>query len=283
MAATDRAPPSPTALERQFWVGVARAFGGAILFSLPMFMTMEMWWLGFTMERERLALMLFLGIPLLVGLSHYIGFEATFGWLDDVVDAFVAYAVGFVAGGSVLLLFGVIEPGMAVDEIVGKVALQALAGAIGAMLAQNQFGQSTHSPSAERNVASYRGELFVMAVGSLFLAFNVAPTEEMVLIAYRMTEWHAVALAALSLLLMHAFVYAVRFTGEERRLPEKTPAWSLFLRYTVAGYAVALAMSVYALWSFGRLDGLALEPAAMATVVLAFPSAMGAAAARLIL
>lgn len=283
MAETDRPPPPPDALERQFWIGLARAFGGAILFSLPMFMTMEMWWLGFTMERERLALMLFLGIPLLVGLSHYIGFEETFGWVDDLVDAFVAYAVGFVAGGTVLLLFSVVEPGMALDEIVGKVALQALAGAVGAMLAQNQFGQSTDTPPAERNVSSYGGELFVMAVGSLFLAFNVAPTDEMVLISYQMTEWHAVVMAALSLLLMHAFVYAVNFAGEEKGQPETAPAWSLFLRYTVAGYAVAVAMSLYALWSFGRLDGLALEPAIMATIVLAFPAAMGAAAARLIL
>ena len=80
---------------RDFAVGLARAFGGAIIFSLPIFMTMEMWHLGFYMDRVRLILFLFLGIPLLVGLSHFAGFEATFGWKDDLLDAFVAYAVGF--------------------------------------------------------------------------------------------------------------------------------------------------------------------------------------------
>ena len=36
--------------ELRFAVDLLRAFGGAMLFSLPMLMTMEMWWLGFYME-----------------------------------------------------------------------------------------------------------------------------------------------------------------------------------------------------------------------------------------
>ena len=40
--------------ERDLWIGVARAFGGAIFFSLPLLMTMEMWWLGFYMDRLRI-------------------------------------------------------------------------------------------------------------------------------------------------------------------------------------------------------------------------------------
>ncbi len=58
--------------------------------------------------------------------SHYIGFEDTFSWLDDLVDAFVAYAVGFLAGGTMMVLFSVIEPGMSAHEIIGKIAVQAL-------------------------------------------------------------------------------------------------------------------------------------------------------------
>ena len=37
------------------------------------------------------------------------------------------------------------------------------------------------------------------------------------------------------------------------------------------------------LWTFGRVDGLGLAPILTATIVLAFPAAIGAAAARLIL
>ena len=57
----------------------------------------------------------------------------------------------------------------------------------------------------------------------------------------------------------------------------------VFLRYTVVGYALCLLISLYMLWTFGRTTGLSLEAIVMATVVLAFPAAIGAAAARLIL
>lgn len=268
---------------RIFRIGLARAVGGAIIFALPMLMTMEMWELGASMDRFRLALLLVLGVPLLIGLSHYIGFEDTIDWLDDGVDAFVAYAVGFVASAAVLTVFGVVGPDLTASGAVGMIALQALVGAIGALLAQNQFGLPEDEERMEGRVRTYAAELFVMAAGALFLAFNVAPTEEMVLIAHQMTAWHTLGLVVLSLTLMHAFVYAVQFSGQEPYDPDGTSGWSLFVRYTVAGYAVCLAISLYVLWSFGRLDGLGFQPALMAAVVLSFPAAIGAAAARLIL
>jgi hypothetical protein len=70
-----------------FAIGIARAFGGALIFSLPMLMTMEMWWLGFSATNLKLILLLLLTIPLLIGLSHYMGFEETFGFKDDALDA----------------------------------------------------------------------------------------------------------------------------------------------------------------------------------------------------
>jgi uncharacterized membrane protein len=65
-------------------------------------------------------------------------------------------------------------------------------------------------------------------------------------------------------------------------VPEGTPGWSVFLRYTVVGYAICLAISAYILWTFGRYAGLSYEMVTV-TIVLAFPAAIGAAVARLIL
>ena len=107
--------------DQNFGRGLARAFGGAIIFTLPMMMTMEMWWLGFYMNSLRLALLLALNIPLLIGLSYYVGFEDTFQLKQDVLDAFVAYAVGFIAAIPILYIFSVIEWGMSAQEIIGKI------------------------------------------------------------------------------------------------------------------------------------------------------------------
>ena len=265
-----------------FLIGLARAFGGAILFALPLLMTMEMWTLGSTMDELRLALFLAMMFPLLGGLAYYAGFEESFGWQDFVLHALVAYAVAFVAAGAVLLLLAVLTPGMSADEVVGKLALQALPGNIGAMLARSQLGARDEEQEEERRRDSYGGELFLAMIGALFLAFNVAPTEEIVLIAQMMTAWHAVALVAVSLLIMHAFVYAVEFRGQSALAPGISP-WSEFLRLTVVAYALALLVCLSVLWTFGRADGLAFPELLIETVVLGFPAAIGAAAARLIL
>lgn len=264
---------------RKFQIGVARAFGGAIIFSLPLMMTMEMWGLGAGMSNIRLAIFMFLAIPLLIGLSHYIGFEDTFSLKEDALDAFVAYAIAFVASSAGLLLLGIIQSGMSLDEVVSKVAVQVVPGSMGALLAQSQFGQNNKRVDRRRR---YRDELFIMGVGALFLALNAAPTEEMVVIAQQMTSWHKVALVLVSLVVMHAFVYSVEFSGASE-VPEGTSLWSVFFRFTIPGYAIALIISVYVLWTFGRADGVSFHQLVTTVIVLGFPAAVGASAARLIL
>ena len=272
---------SPT---RHFVVGLARAFAGALIFSLPLLMTMEMWALGVHMDDARLALFLMITVPLLIGLSYHAGFEDTFDLKEDAVDAFVAFAVAFLTSTIVLLLLGIIKIGMSPDEIIGKIAIQTVPGSIGALLAQTQLGvqRADESEEGEDVPPAYGSELFIMVVGALFLALNLAPTEEMVLIAYKMTEWHALGLILLSLLIMHGFVYAVEFRGGSQRAEHESLS-SVFLRFTVVGYTLALLISTFALWSFGELDGTSLRESILIVVVLGFPASIGAAAARLIL
>lgn len=273
-----------THTNKDFLVGLTRAFAGAILFSFPLIMTMEMWSLGFTVDRSRLALFMFLSIPLLVGLSYFIGFEDTSCLTDDIVDAFVAYAVGFVTSAAMLAIFNILNFKMSFDEILGKIAIQASIAAIGAMLAQSELGISRNdSEQSRRRNSSYFGEIFLMLVGALFLAMNPAPTEEIVLIGYKMSDWQLIFLAFFSMILMHAFVYKVEFRGQEERRPESSSLGSVFFRYTVVGYAVVLLAGFYILWTFGQTDNLNLEDKLKITVVMAFPGALGAAASRLIL
>ena len=267
---------------RQLAVGLARAFGGAIFFSLPLLMTMEMWWLGFYMDRLRLALFLVVIVPVLVGLSHYAGFEETGRWSDDVRDAFVALFVGFLTSGIVLALTGVLESGAPLRETMGQIVIEAIPASVGAVLAEALFGADQPGSERRKRETGYGGELFLMAAGAIFFAFNVAPTDEMVLVAVKTTGWRVVTAALLSLLLMHAFVYAVEFRGRHSA-PEGVGPWSVFLRFTVVGYAIVLLMSAYVLWTFGRLDHSSLGFQISATVVLALPASLGAAAARLVL
>lgn len=276
---------SKRSANRQFMIDLARAFGGAVIFSFPLLMTKEMWLLGFYIDSFRLALFMFLAIPLLTGLSFYSGFADTFRGRDNLLHTFVAYGVGFVASTLMLLLFAVIGPGMTADEVIGKISIQAVPGSIGAMLAQKLLGSNEREEKNEqrKHAASYSGQLFLMVVGAIFLSASLASTEEMVVIAYMMTDWHAVALMLVTMVIMHTVVYTVEFRGQKKSMPSDSAFWSIFLRFTVVGYAIVLLISGYILWTFGRTEGVAAGELLQSIVVLGFPAALGASASRLIL
>ena len=265
----------------EYGAALARAFGGALLFSFPLLMTMEMWSLGMAVERWRLLVLLLLTLPMLIGLSYYAGFEPTFRLKDEVLDALAAFGVGFVLAAALLLVFGVLHgDALSSQAAWGKVSLSAVPAAIGALLAGKQLGE--RGPGRrEKSRAGTLGELFLMAVGATFLAFNVAPTEEMILIAYQMGPLQTLVLMAASIVLLHLYVYRLGFPGEAKRREAGSFART-FVAFTAPGYGVALLVSLYMLWTFGRTDGVAPHEIATMTIVLAFPAALGAATARLV-
>src|SRR5687768_10296787 len=213
-------------------------------------MTMETWQLGFQMDRFRLALLLAVNVPLLVGLAYYLGFEDSTDLLDATIDAFVALVVAATLATIILYVLGVLRTDTGANQWIGAVALQTVTGSIGALLAQSQFGRSSDKNKRRRAGGSV-AEYFFMATGALFLSANIAPTEEVTLIAHMMTPWHTIALVAVSLLVMHAFVYALEFKGQHEPMEGATP-WHEFVGFTVVGYVIALAISAYMCWSFGR-------------------------------
>ena len=273
---------------RDYSVGLVRAFGGAIIFGLPLLMTMEMWHLGFALQPHRQIVFQLVNILLLIGLSRFGGFERTCSLTEDILDAFAAYGVGIIASAAVLAVFGIVTPDMPASELVGKVAVQSVPASFGAMLARKQLSaggaeQEQEEQEEEEAVrgAGYGGQLFLMTAGALYLAFNVAPTEEMILIGFIMSPLHEAALVVASLIILHGFVYNIGFAGQEER-PEGAGFVRTFIVFTVVGYAIALLVSGYALWIFGRTDGAALNQIVAMTVVLGFPAALGAAIARLV-
>ena len=72
---------------REYLTGIGRAFAGAIIFSFPLLMTMEMWWLGFYLDRARFFLFLALALLMLIPLFGLAGFERSRGLSDNIVDA----------------------------------------------------------------------------------------------------------------------------------------------------------------------------------------------------
>lgn len=263
--------------ERAYARDLGRAFAGALVFNIPLLMTMEMWQQGVSMDRERLVLFIGAGLPLLYGLAYYAGFSDRRGLLNDLLDTAVALAVGFITAWILLALFGILKWDAPAREVIGMVALQAIPGAMGALLARRQLS-GDNGGQTEEDEASYMGELFLMAAGALFFALNVAPTEEMILISYKATPLHILGLIVASIILLHVIVFKAGFAGQE----EADHPAKAFFHFTMPGYGIALAVSLFVLFVFGRTEGHALAGTVQAVAVLGFPAAIGAAAARLL-
>lgn len=264
---------------RDYAIGLARACAGALLFSFPLVMTIEMWSIGQFIQPGRLLLFLLAGFGTLVGLAYYSGLRVGGAWQDAVFEGLAAYAAGFVTAAAAMALLNILHADYDWRSAVGMVALQAVPAGIGAAVARKQLN-ATDEGNEDEDKAGYAGQLFLMGAGAVFLAFNVAPTEEMVLITYDLAPWQAGLLALVSVGLLHALVYTVGFAGQEQAGP--SGGWWAFASYTLAGYGLALLLSAYVLWTFGRTDGASFGLVVSMSVVLAFPASLGAGVARLV-
>jgi len=269
--------------EKPLVAGMARGAGGALIFAIPMLMTMEMWSLGHAAEPFRLAILLVALPCLLIALAHYVGFRESSSLVDHAADSLVAIGIAAIMAIAFLALFGQLARGMAADELVGKIAIQVVPASMGAMLSRGQLGNQPDGAERRRKTRpTYAGELFLMFVGALFLSLNVAPTDEVPRIVHSATPWHQIALVVASIAIMHVFVYFVELRGRVPVEPGVTFV-SAFLRFTLVGYAIVLATSFLLLWLFGRVDGVGPAELAGTLAVLSLPGAIGAAAARLLL
>jgi len=258
---------------------VVRGFAGAVLFSFPMLMTMEMWSVGVSIEPARLMLFVTVHLILLVGMASYARHDEALVTRRDMVDAFAAYGVGVLAATTVLLLFGVVEPGMSADSITRTIGIQAAPAGFGAMVAHLEIDEPAAriGPGHPHGLAS---SAFIMAVGALYLCSSLASTEEMMLIAHKMSVWQIAGLMVFSTVMMQLFdEYAIE---EDLGGAAGQSAWSVSLAMTCIGYTIALSISFYILWTFGRTEGLTFAQLLKEMIVLGFPAALGAGAARLL-
>ncbi len=121
-------------------------------------------------------------------------------------------------------------------------------------------------------------------MGALYLSISLASTEETIHIASAMSVAQLLGLMLLSLVLLHGFLRATINRGKTDLPADEATFRRVFFRHTVIAYAIALLISALILWIFGHTDGQGGLPELIrSAVVLAFPAALGAGAARLIL
>ena len=176
---------------------------------------------------------------------------------------------------------------MSLNEISGKVIVEAVTVAIGISVGKSQLGSdSDEQKEDEQNKRSKNPNILrsinIALCGAILIATNVAPTEEIIVIALEAEIFKILLIALLSIGIGGAVLYYINFIGA-KEVVMQPQNFGEVVAGTVIMYAVALTSSAFMLWFFGRFDGLSLYGIVAETVVLGFPAALGASAGRLLI
>jgi putative integral membrane protein (TIGR02587 family) len=269
----------------------ARGIAGGLLFSLPLLYTMEVWWAGFMTRPPRLLAYFAAGFLLLFAYNRYSGLREDASWLEVAFEAVEEMGLGLLVSVLMLWLLGQIQAGMPLSEIVGKVVVEGVTAAIGVSVGSAQLGgdgkdqglRQGDKSRVEESPEALGGQAVLAACGAVLFASNVAPTEEIVMIAAEASRWKVLGLALLSLGLCALVLFYSDFRGSNRAHPGDRRGWTTVISRTVLNYAVALVASAFILWFFGRFAGASLAAGLAQTVVLGVAAALGASAGRLLL
>lgn len=265
----------------------ARGVAGGLLFSLPLLYTMEVWWSGFLAPPWRLAAYVIGTFALLLGYNHFVGIRADSSFADVIIESFEEMGIGFVLAALVLWLLGQITLEMPVDEVLGKIVIEAMTVAIGVSVGTAQLGADDGDKGRDDEgegdeAGNTIGRQLVIALcGAVLFAANVAPTEEIVMIAVEVSTGRLLGLVAFSLALAALVLYYSEFAGSRQHV--RFDRHHDVLVGSVITYAVALVASGLILWFFGRFDGHTPILCLAQAVVLGVPATLGASAGRLLL
>jgi putative integral membrane protein (TIGR02587 family) len=194
--------------------------------------------------------------------------------------------LGLVVAGVVLFLLGQLESDLGAYEIIGKITVEAMTVAIGISVGTSQLAGGDERPkgraeASAKEEVTFGGQVVIASCGAMLFAANVAPTEEVVMIATECRVPNLLGLVGLSLLLTVLILYYIEFTGSGRFVLGDGIV-SVIIG-TAVTYAVALVVSAAVLWFFGRFDEVALITCVAQTVVLGLAATLGASAGRLLL
>jgi putative integral membrane protein (TIGR02587 family) len=260
-----------------------RGLAGGLLFSLPLLYTMEVWWEGFIARPGRLLLYLAGVFLLLLGYNRYAGLRRDASWREVAVDSVEELGLGVVLAAIALYTIGRIGTHTTLDEALGQILIEGGIVAIGVSVGTAQLGTGDGSDAGMNDDGEVRfgGQLIITLCGAVLFAANVAPTDEILMIAAETSPARLLLLGGFSLAVGALILYFTEFARASRYSPKETHFQAF--AGTIITYAAALAASAAILWFFGRFDGQGLEMIAAETVVLAFPATLGASAGRLLL
>lgn len=263
-----------------------RGIAGGLMFSLPLLYTMEVWWVGFILHPGRILFYIAATFALLILYNRFAGLRRDASLREVAIDSVEEMGIGLVIAAAVLWFTGRITADMKFAEIAGKVAMEGMTVAIGVSVGTAQLGADDEgdegvSGDDGRESGGYLPQAAIALCGAVLFAANVAPTEEIQVIAMESHPGNLLVLALCSLAMGWLVLHFAQIHGAGRHVPQDTMLLSA--RGVITTYAVALVAGGACLYFFGQFDGAPLRMMLAQTVVIGVPAVLGASAGRLLL
>lgn len=214
-------------------------------------------------------------------------------WKEVMIDSIEEMGIGLILSTGILLILNRIQVGsISSDEMMGKIIIEAMIISIGVSIGTAQLGagsrsgkekdgktgdsESSDSPSNNKMAVS------VLAVcGAIIIGSNVAPTEEILLIAIEATPIHILLMALFSLTMSIVIVYFSNFRGTSPERPDNF-IYELTFETSIC-YLIALGVAAFLLWFFDRFEGISLWVVVAQCVALGVLTSLGSSAGRLLI
>lgn len=286
-----------------------RGASGGFLFGIPLLYTMEVWWIGSYTEPSLMLVILAVTFAIVFLLNRTDGFRqiSPDRPTKAAMDSIEALAIGTVCTACILILLREITATTPLDEAVGKIVLEGMPFSIGVALArsilqgernesekkansQSDSPQSTTSdsdrtltnqPLSSPSFNTTLADIGATLTGTVFIAFNIAPTDEVpMLVAAASPPW-LIAIILTSLMVSYSIVFLAGFTTQKKRMQQQ----GIFqhpLTETVVCYLISLVAAALMLWFFHRLSFADPWTSWLKHgVILGLPATIGGAAGRL--
>ncbi|MGV3532649.1 MAG: TIGR02587 family membrane protein [Chthoniobacteraceae bacterium] len=274
---------------------------GAIV-GIPLLYTMEMWFHGMKLSEWHLVGVLVATLLANIVFSLLSGFRESTTLSGAVMDSVTAVGIALLFSALVLWLVGQLHADEGLADALGKVIIEAAVVSIGISFANNQVRNRSRTgeddeeqdkgddskeekkPSpeeaGERQKKKDLQEAGAALAGSTLFALNIAPTEEVVMIASQLDPLRLLALLVAGVVFCYLILFASEFKEHEVHVP------SLFqhpVSETILTCAISLTVAAILLLMVGERAALTDPMTTIGCiVVLGLPAIIGGAAGRLI-
>ncbi|GAB4527262.1 MAG: TIGR02587 family membrane protein [Pleurocapsa sp.] len=269
---------------------------GGFLFGIPLLYTMEVWFIGSYVQPPILLIILGVTFIIIFLLNRIEGFrtqesETLSGAIAETVETL---AIGITCAALMLIILRRIDLQTPLIEILGKIIFEGVPFSLGVAFSRSLLtGESSldleennphrshnHSKSSiiwQDTLADFAATL----IGALFIAFSIAPTDEITVLAASATAGWLLIIIATSLLISYGIVFAAEFTNYHQRWQQQ----GLFQSpqsETIISYLISLISGILMLWFFQKVTFS--DPWFVwlrYSIILALPASIGGAAGRL--